>query len=124
MSNRIYDVSPLANINQLEVLALGENFLTDVSPLASLTKLKDCHLYFNHVTDLSPFLKLGNLERIDAQSNPLAAATISVHIPALEILGIEVDYDLSEENKAEREAHQEAEKYRKNLDKIEAGEDL
>ena len=119
MSNRIYDVSPLANINQLEVLALGENFLTDVSPLASLTKLKDCHLYFNHVTDLSPFLKLGNLKRVDAQSNPLAAATISAHIPALEILGVEVDYDFSEENKAEREAQQEAEKYQQKLDKRE-----
>ena len=93
------------------VLALGENFLTDVSPLASLTNLKDCHLYLNHVTDLSPFLKLKHLDRIDAQSNPLAASTISVHIPALEKLGIEVDYDLIRENRAEREAQREADKY-------------
>ena len=125
VENRIHDVTPLASLEQLEDLALGENFATDVSPLGSLIKLKTLHLYFNHVADLSPFLLSLNLKEIDASANPLSVKTISAHIPALESMGIEVDYDQSEENAAGREARQEAGKYEKlrdQLDKVKTNE--
>jgi hypothetical protein len=52
------NVIPLANLKQLESLALGENLVRDVSPLSSLTKLTNLYLYLNHVTYLSSFLKV------------------------------------------------------------------
>jgi len=70
--NRISDLSPLAELTNLEELVLGFNQITDVSPLAGLTKLKELDLFKNQITDVSPLAGLTKLEYLNLYNNEIA----------------------------------------------------
>lgn len=50
----IEDITPLANLQQLQVLDLQYNRIKDISPLAGLQNLQQVHLASNYIRDFSP----------------------------------------------------------------------
>lgn len=66
----VTDISPLAELKDLEYIELFMQEITDLSPLADHTKLLDLNLATNNVTDLSPLYSCVNLQRLWISSNP------------------------------------------------------
>ena len=66
----VTDLSPLAELYELEYLELFMQGITDLTPLANHTKLLDLNLATNDVTDLSPLYSCVNLQRLWISSNP------------------------------------------------------
>ena len=68
--NRIEDISPLANLTQLAVLRLNENWrIEDISSLANLVELRKVDLDRNEIVDISPLARLTKLESLDLRDN-------------------------------------------------------
>ena len=116
-SNDISDVSALLNLTSLERLYLSSNDISDVSALSSSwTSLRSLHLSSNdisdvsalsswtsldylylrnNITDLSPLVAnrgLGSGDRVDLRNNPLSATSLNMHIPALQVRGVDVQF--------------------------------
>ena len=70
--NNISDISPLANLTNLEVLLLEGNKISDISPLSGLTNLKTLDLGDNAISDLSPLANLANLKTVRLRNNVLS----------------------------------------------------
>ena len=110
--NRIADISPLAGLSKLRRLWLPGNMLADVSALAGLRELRRLDLSRNRIADASPlrglprlsWLRLGwnrlaEVSRLAGhprladggalglRGNPLGAAALATHIPALREAG-------------------------------------
>ena len=66
----ITDISPLAELMDLEYIEMFMQNITDISPLANHTKLLDLNLCHNDITDLSPLYSCVNLERLHISYNP------------------------------------------------------
>ena len=113
--NRIADISPLAGLSALRRLWLPGNMVADVSALAALRALTRLDLSRNRIADASPlrglprlsWLRLGwnrlaGVSRLAAhprladggalglRGNPLGAAALETHIPALREAGAAV----------------------------------
>ena len=107
-SNRIGDVSPLSDLTSLTVLNLEANVIGNITALSGLTSLQEINLSGNKVADITPLLNLADPrfldladnnisdisplieiarldqgDTVDLTDNPLSAASIEVHIPAL-----------------------------------------
>ena len=92
--NSIRDASPIAGLTQLTSLGLSDNYLGDVSPLSGLTKLTSLSLGGNVIGDVTPLAGLTQLTSLSLAVNPLSYASINAHIPAMQAMGIRVDFDL------------------------------
>lgn len=46
--NKVEDISPLANLTNLEYLEVFKNKIRDISPLSGLTNLIDLNICFNY----------------------------------------------------------------------------
>ncbi len=93
--NHISDISVLTGLPNLTTLNLRGNNITDLSPLSGLTNLTTLNLRGNNITDLSTLAAntgLGSGDVVDVRDNPLDAASISTHIPALQARGVNVSY--------------------------------
>ena len=113
--NRIADISPLAGLSQLRRLWLPNNMVADVSALAGMRELRRLDLSRNRIADASPlrgltrlsWLRLGWNRLADVsglaghsgladggalglRGNPLDAAALDTHIPALREAGAAV----------------------------------
>ncbi len=66
----VTDISPLAELEDLEYVELFMQQITDLSPLAGKTRLLDLNLCHNDITDLTPLYSCVNLERLWISSNP------------------------------------------------------
>lgn len=66
----VTDLSPLAELYELEYIELFMQDITDISPLANHTKLLDLNLCHNNITDLSPLYSCTSLERLHISYNP------------------------------------------------------
>ena len=77
----LFDLSPIANLVQLESLRASVNKVTDVTPLAKLTKLDRLDLGRTAVRDLKPLVGLVNLTELQLDEtevsdlSPIAGAT-------------------------------------------------
>lgn len=65
----VKDISPLAELNDLEYVELFMQGITDISPLAGKTKLLDLNLCYNDITDLTPLYSCVNLQRLWISNN-------------------------------------------------------
>ena len=113
--NQIADISPLAGLSALRRLWLPNNMVADVSALAGMRELRRLDLSRNRVADASPlrglprlaWLRLGWNRLADVsglaghpgladggalglRGNPLGAAALATHIPALREAGAAV----------------------------------
>ena len=80
--NEIVDVSPLANLTELERLALDNNQIIDVSPLVGLTSLTDLYLTNNQIHDVRPLSGLYNLRELRLSGNPIQDTSPIVELQA------------------------------------------
>ena len=96
--NRISDLTPLTGLIQLTTLELSLNNISDISPLAELKQLLRLNLYSNNIPDVSPIVRLNltgtewDSVGLDIEGNPLNAASINTHIPAMRAKGIVVAF--------------------------------
>ena len=96
--NIVSDISALAELKNLIYLDLYGNIISDISSLAELTQLTQLRLNNNTISDVSPIVGLNltgtEWDRVglDIRSNPLNAASINTHIPAMQAKGIEVAF--------------------------------
>ncbi len=93
-SNLVSDLRSLSQFQMpaLKELILSANRISDLSPLqgASL-RLNDLHLDGNAISDVSPLLRNTSVtSQVYLQGNPLSRASVDVHVPALEEVGIRV----------------------------------
>ena len=66
----VTDLSPLAELYELEYIELFMQDITDISALANHTKLLDLNLCHNNITDLSPLYSCTSLQRLHISYNP------------------------------------------------------
>ena len=95
-NNKISDVPPLSGLTNLVWLNLNRNSVMDVSALSVLTNLQTLFLSNNRIRDLSPLSAntgLGSGDRVYVRGNPLNAASLNVHVPALQARGVTVSFD-------------------------------
>ena len=96
--NKITDITPLTNLNQLEELYLGPtqfnlfapktNQITDITPLAGLNQLKILELGDNQVRDIIPLAGLTQLEELDLARNQIRDITPLANLTRLVRLNI------------------------------------
>ncbi len=91
----ISDLTGLEFATNLTWLNLASNNITDITPLAGLTELREVFLQSNNISDLASLVGntgLGKGGKVDVANNPLNAASLSTHIPALQAKGVGVSY--------------------------------
>ena len=91
--NNVSDISALSGLTQLKSLGLNNNSITNISALSGLTQLKGLGLDNNSISDISPLARLTQLTYLNLRGNPLNAAAISTHIPAIQARGTKVRFD-------------------------------
>ena len=70
--NKFHDISPLANLNQLQRLVLNNNSIRVIHPLANLTRLTYLDFHDNKASDLIPLSGLTNLKRLICRGNGIS----------------------------------------------------
>lgn len=70
----ITDISPLANLNNLQEVTMFTNRISDISPLANKPKLTSVSLSYNQITDLRPLM-----------SDPLASGHSAITFQAVSL---------------------------------------
>lgn len=68
---RIFDISPLAELENLSHVQLEHQLITDVSPLSALPKLRELKLTDNKISDISPLNYAASLEVLVIDENVL-----------------------------------------------------
>ena len=94
--NNISDLSPLAGMTELDELSLLGNNVSDLSLVAAMTQLRFLTMDGNQISDLAPLVAntgLGQGDEVLVRINPLDAASLSTHIPALQARGVKVLFD-------------------------------
>ena len=87
-SNAISDIAPLANLTNLEGLFLESNTISDIAPLANLTNLTGLYLYVNSISDIAPLANLTNLEGLFLESNAISDIAPLANLTNLTGLGL------------------------------------
>ena len=85
---RITDVSPLADLQNLEVVDLKNNPVTDISPLGGLKFLKRVTLFDTRITDLSPLSNCPMLSGLDAGKLPVRSPEAFYGLEGLQSLNL------------------------------------
>ena len=91
--NSISDISALSGMTQLLQLVLSQNSISDISALSGMTQLDHLFLHNNNISDISTLAGLTQLTRLTLTGNPLNAAAITTHIPAIQANGTDVSFD-------------------------------
>jgi internalin A len=68
---KIRDLKPLAGLSNLEYLDVSNNQIADLGPLAKLTKLKTLQVSNNQIQDLSPLASLTAMETLHLDGNQI-----------------------------------------------------
>ena len=81
MGDNISDLTPLANLTGLQALDLVENNVSDLTPLANLTELQSLYLIGDNISDLTPLANLTELQSLyligDNISDPAPLANLT-----------------------------------------------
>ena len=91
--NMVADVSALAGLRALTRLDLSRNRIADASPLRGLPRLSWLRLGWNRLADVSGLAghpRLADGGALGLRGNPLGAAALDTHIPALREAGATV----------------------------------
>lgn len=71
-NNLISDIKPLAELTQLQLLALYGNRITDLTPLTKLNHLQYLNLVHNKITDLTPLQNLTQIQELVLSNNSIS----------------------------------------------------
>ena len=94
-SNQVSDIGPLSGLSSLKFVGFSDNQVSSISVLSGLGSLESVVMSSNQITDLSPLVNnsgLGSGDDVDVSSNPLSAASLNEHIPALQARGVSVTF--------------------------------
>jgi hypothetical protein len=86
--NRIFDLSLLTGLTQLEELNLADNRIAIIDDLYNLSGLKRLNLSNNLIDDISTLFELVRLEYVDLTGNKISVEQID----RLAEMGVKVDY--------------------------------
>ena len=94
--NNISDISPLANLVQLQILQIYQNQISDLTPLTALTQLRNLALEDNLIHDITPLaglkqlrtLLLGNFTPYLPNNNQISDITPLAELVNLEFLNL------------------------------------
>ncbi|GEN45607.1 leucine-rich repeat domain-containing protein [Alkalibacillus haloalkaliphilus] len=84
--NYVDDLSPLSNLEELEVFSARKNQISDLTPLAELRNLRQIRVNKNRVDDLTPLQHLEQLEDLTLLNNEVEDVTPIINLPNLENL--------------------------------------
>lgn len=84
--NRITDLTVLTNLPKLRVLILSMNKIVDLSPLAQLKQLEFLEVFQNPLTDISVVTQLPNLKYLNCGSTYIDDITPLLEMQQLEML--------------------------------------
>ena len=70
--NGVADLSPLANLTQIEILDLNFNAIADLAPLIGLRRLRVFSARGNEIEDLAPLASLTSLNHLDLTDNSIS----------------------------------------------------
>ena len=93
--DHICDISPVANLTNLDTLLLSDSDISDISALSGLNNLESLYLANNSISDIEPLVDnvgLSNGDYVWLQDNPLSDTSINTYIPQLEERGVDVGY--------------------------------
>jgi internalin A len=96
--NRVTDLKPLAKLTKLDRLDLGHTRVIDISPLSSLTAMTELELDDTPVVDLKPLAECVKLERLSIQRTnvkKLAPLTTLVNLKFLYVSGAPIEDKLA-----------------------------
>jgi Leucine-rich repeat (LRR) protein len=77
----VFDLKPLAQLNQLDQLHIEYNGLTDISPVANMKALRHLYIGYNKITDLGPLSQLTNLATLRLTENPVRSLAPIASLP-------------------------------------------
>jgi hypothetical protein len=77
--NQISDITPLAELTNLEILELNNNRISDVTPLIELKKLNWLYLSDNQISDPSPLAELTGLRALALSNNQISDISFLEH---------------------------------------------
>ncbi|CAM3777137.1 hypothetical protein GCM10009865_50670 [Aeromicrobium ponti] len=86
--NQIADLSPLENLNKLTHLDISNNNLSDISLVSSFTNLTYLHAAWNQITDLHPLANLTHLTRLFLDTNNISDISPLKSLVNLSMLGL------------------------------------
>lgn len=75
--NRFGDLTPLSGLTKLTGLWTAGREISDISPISNLTNLEYLHLPWASITDISPLYRLTNLKELHLQNNPLTYRVVN-----------------------------------------------
>ena len=87
-NTQVSDLSPLAELKNLEVLGFQYTQVSDLSPLTEFNSLKNLSLYNTQVSDLSPLAELRNLELLGFANTQVKDLSPLANLKNLEVLGL------------------------------------
>ena len=91
--NGLRSLAPLSGLSSLEWLDASDNLIADVSPLWGMSSLTRLRLGGNRIADIAPLVSgavLDEGDMVGLRGNPLSAASLARHVPALRERGVAV----------------------------------
>ena len=82
----IEDISDLASCTKLQKLDLRDNKISDLSPLVELQDLEWLCIWNNEVEDINPLLSMRKLKCFDADGNKISDISVLEYLPQLDEL--------------------------------------
>lgn len=64
----LYNLNPLSNLENLQILHFNSTLVSDLRPLSNLLRLQDINCYFTNISDLKPLASLENLKRLNCSA--------------------------------------------------------
>jgi Leucine-rich repeat (LRR) protein len=87
---RIYDITPLGGLTNLEELYIDGSNISNFTPLTYLTNLKTLNIYSNIISDITPLARLTNLSELSLMSCKISDLTFMasfINIKTLNLYG-------------------------------------
>ena len=97
-NKNIFDLSPIAGLQDLITLDIGDNSVSDLSPLAGLKNLDSINVTGNKISDLSPLEGLESLEEFLSWNNLFSDLSPLVKLTEMSLQKIDIcggDPDIS-----------------------------
>ncbi len=85
---KVWDLSPLAGLSQLETVRVAGNPVEDISPLAELEKMDRIDISDTKVKDISPMKNMTKLTEVTLDGAPVEDIGALASAPDLEMLSI------------------------------------
>ena len=86
--NQVADIKPLGGMTKMDRLDLGHTLVADLSPLAGMESLTELQLDDTQVKDLAPLAKLTKLERLSLQRSAVRDLKPLLPLTSLKFLDI------------------------------------